>query len=470
MEKEKNDEVRENILDKTKERQRANVRWIYGLEPGLFMLYFAFNLTNAILQNQLLKQICLQLGYNLTICSNLNTDNVTKAVEEEVQPFVSNINSSILLLNSIIPALFSLILGSWTDKFGRKKILIMSFTGYTTTLGLITLMSYISDHITPLSPWCYFFSELPMCLMGGWPTLDIAVCCYVTDLSDEKNRSFRLGTITFLNFLSSFTAYFSSSFILEATSSTTVFIISFCCATTAFIYTVFMVDESIIVPHNVSAAKQVKEIFSITRIKEIFSTLFKKRPFKERRILWTLMAIVTLAVFTMHGNGTVNYLFVREKFGWALREWTIFDSTNTAITVFGLFFGLTFLKKYLQISDMAIGILALTSSIIDSTFKAFATETYQMYLSSVFGFFRLLTTPVFRSIMSNVLPHGEIGKIYSATTGFEAFSGLGAGPLYSNIYNKTLTTFPGAFQLITASVFIVDLILAILVGRWKKSV
>lgn len=468
-EEEKVDNVRENILDKPEESRRRIVRWNYGLELPLFLLYFAFNLTNAILQNQLLKQTCLQLGYNVTICSSLNTDDFTKAVEEEVQPHVSNINSTILMLNSIVPALLGLLLGSWTDKYGRKKVLMMSFTGYTSTLVLITLFSYISDHVKPLSPWYYVIAEIPMCFMGGWPTLDIAVCCYVTDLSDEKNRSFRLGTITFLNFLSNFSAYFISSFILEATNATIVFMISSSFSIIGFVITILFVDESIHVPNDVSAWTQFKEIFSITRVKEIFSTLFKKRSFKERRILWSLMAIVTLVVFTMHGNGTVNYLFVREKFGWALREWTIFDSTNTVITVFGLFIGLTVLKKWLQISDMTIAILALVSSVIDSTFKAFATESYQMYVSSAFGFFRLLSTPVFRSIMSNILPHSEIGKIYSATTSLEAFSGLGAGPLYSRIYNKTFTTFPGAFLLITSSVFIIDLIVALFVYRWKSA-
>lgn len=468
MEDEKSS-VHENMFDRKDQSRRKSVRWTYGLEPAIFTLYFAFNLTNAVLQNQLLKQMCLQLGYNLTTCTNLNTDNFTQAVEEEVQPHVANINSSILLLNSIFPALLSLLLGSWTDKFGRKKILLLSFTGYTSTLCLISIISYISDHVTPLSPWYYFISEIPMCLMGGWPTLDIAVCCYVTDLSHEKTRSFRLGTITFLNFLSSFSAYFSSSFILESTNATIVFVISFSCAISAFIYTIYFVDESIHVTEGVSAVDQVKEVFSFSRVKEIFGTLTKKRSNNERRMLWVLMTIITLAVFTMHGNGTVNYLFVREKFGWALREWTIFDSINTVITVGGLFVGITVLKKFFKMSDMLLALLALVSSVIDSTFKAFATQPYQLYMSSGFGVFRLLTTPVFRSIMSNIIPHSEIGKIYSATTSFEALSGLGAGPLYSGVYKATLTTFPGAFHLITASVFVVDIFLAFAVRHWRRS-
>ena len=178
------------------------------------------------------------------------------------------------------------------------------------------------------------------------------------------------------------------------------------------------------------------------------------------------MLIVTLVVFTMHVTGTLNYLFVREKFEWTLREWTVFESSNTIISVGGLFIGLTVLKKGLKISDMKLAMLALASSIVDSTFKAFATRSIHMYLSSGISLFRLLSTPMFRSIMSIVLPHEEIGKIYSLTTCFEALSGLGAGPLYTTIYKSTFKTFPGAFHLINTSVFTIDLFLAFMVTRW----
>lgn len=300
----------------------------------------------------------------------------------------------------------------------------------------------------------------------GWPLLDIGVCCYVADLSTEKNRSFRLGSITFLNFLSNVSAYYSSSFILAATNLTVVFLISFSCAILGFLWAFFMIDETVIAPDNMTIMSQIKEIFSTDRIREIFKTFRRKRDANGRKILWSLMLIVTLVVFTMHGTGTLNYLFVREKFEWTLREWTIFESSNTVISVFGLFIGLTVLKKALKISDMNLAILALTSSVVDSTFKAFATRSFHMYLSSGITLFRLLSTPMFRSIMSIVLPHEEIGKIYSLTTCFEALSGLGAGPLYTTIYKNTFTYFPGAFHLLNTTVFLIDLILAFFVTRW----
>lgn len=274
--------------------RRRLVRFNYGLEPALFALYFAFNLTSAVLQNQLLKQTCLTIGFDQNTCDNLNADNETKEVEEAIQPKVATINMTILLFNSIIPAILSLILGSWSDIYGRKKILMLSFSGYTCTLALITLFSFISDNIKTLSPWWYLIAEIPMSLAGGWPLLDIGVCCYIADLSNEQNRSFRLGTITFLNFMSNVSAYYSSSFILEATNLTVVFLISFSCAITGFIWAIFIIDESILPPENVKRTDIVKEVFSKDRVQEIFATFRKKRENNGRKILWSLMLIVTL--------------------------------------------------------------------------------------------------------------------------------------------------------------------------------
>lgn len=150
-----------------KNNRRREVRFNYGLEPALFAIYFAFNLTSAVLQNQLLKQTCLSLNYNLTTCENLNADNETKEIEEEIQPHVATINMTILIFNSVIPAILSLILGSFSDIYGRRKILMMSFSGYTCTIALITLFSYVNENVKNISPWWYLVAEMPMSFAGG---------------------------------------------------------------------------------------------------------------------------------------------------------------------------------------------------------------------------------------------------------------------------------------------------------------
>lgn len=406
------------------------------------------------------------MEFDKTTCDNLNTENNTKEVEEALQPKVANINMTLLLLNSIVPAIMSLIVGSWSDIYGRKKILMISFSGYTSTLALITLFSYISDNVKLISPWWYLVAEMPMTFAGGWPLLDIAFCCYVADLSSEDMRSFRIGMIGVLNIMGNVSAYYSSSFILSATNLTTVFLIAFLCCLIGFLWMIFFIDETVKPPENMSLIDQVKEIFSKERTQDIWITFKKYRENNGRKILWFLILIPALVVSTMHGTASLNYLFVREKFAWTLREWTIFESSNTLISALGLFIGLIIFKKYFKISDMKLAVFGLTLSVIDSTFKALATQPYHLYLSSGITLFRLLSMPMLRSIVSVVISHAEIGKVYSLTTCFEALSGLGAGPLYNVVYKSTFTTFPGAFYFLNAGIFALNLILTIFVSRW----
>lgn len=52
-----------------------------------------------------------------------------KLIETQVQPYVARILMARSLLESIIPAIVSLFIGPWSDKFGRRPIVLTTFTG-----------------------------------------------------------------------------------------------------------------------------------------------------------------------------------------------------------------------------------------------------------------------------------------------------------------------------------------------------
>lgn len=427
----------------------------------------------SIVQNQMLKQECEITGYNMTVCADLtksSKSNFTQDIESEIQPKIADVSSAITMLNSFFPPIYSLFLGAWSDKFGRKPIMMMSFIGYSSTLVLFAIISFLSDNIGVLSPWVFFYAELPMCLLGGWPLLDVAACCYVTDISEKSKHAIRLGTIGFINLTMNFVGHLSASSIYEATSASTVFIISFCSCISGLILLICIVDESIPEPQDNSTSTRIRNIVSWTNINGVLETLFKRREKSLRKILWYLIPIAILAVFTMHGNGTVGYLFGRKKFNWGMREYNVYDATNTAITALGIFVGLTLFKKIINVPDVKLGLLTTISAIIEAVWKAFANTPVQMYLASCIGVLRVLVNPVYRSVMTNTYDKQEIGKIFSSATAMEAFSGMAAGPLYSSVYKATIDTWPGAFHLITAIVFGIMFILGLLILRHSRKI
>jgi len=52
-----------------------------------------------------------------------------QAIETELQPYVANLFLSRTLLESIVPAFCGLFIGSWSDHYGRKPLLIVSMIG-----------------------------------------------------------------------------------------------------------------------------------------------------------------------------------------------------------------------------------------------------------------------------------------------------------------------------------------------------
>lgn len=442
----------------------------FRLEPALLLLFFGYNLSSVIIPNQLLKQTCLKDGFNATDCDSLGImNNATKEIEEIIQPEVAKILMTTSLLNAIIPAVLSLFLGPWTDKFGRKKVICATFFGFTTTLALLTVISFISDQRDMINPWIYVYPYIPMIITGGWPTMIVSILCYVTDLSNEKNRSSRLALIEMIIFLGVLLGTFSSSFVLKIVGPTLMFVISTGCALVASVYIVVAVDESVAVIEPASACEQIKELCSPAPVVEMMKTCFKRRSFKERRILWCLITILMFTVFTMNGTSNIFYLFVRQQFHWTLKQATMFDSINIFVAIIGVFVGVSVMKKALSFSDISLAFVAIVSMLGDSVMKAFAQTSLEMYAASGIWLFKILTAPMCRSLIATVVPNNEIGKVFSIASSFEAVSSLIASPLYTFIYSTTFKTFAGAFYLITAGVYVINLVLIYCVFRMKRT-
>lgn len=455
----------ESVSDKNVVSSRKQQRW--ALEPALFLLFFGWFLSVSIVTNQILKQTCLYtFKFSESICDGLDDKNLTLSVEQEIQPYVANILMTTSILNSIVPTVLSLFLGTWSDKYGRKKVLNCVFVGYTTTMGWFAIVSYISHHVAVLSPWNYLFAQLPFMMFGGLPTTIIIILCYITDQTTETNRSTRITIVEIIMFTSVLIAVASSSFVLEWTDAPTLFTISFSSIFIGTLIVIFFVEETVHVKQDVKLIDQCKDLFTTEVLKQLFVTCTQPRPFKQRRILWLITVILVITNFTNHGSQTVFYLFTRQKFGWNLQDMTLYESGTMLMTVFGSIIGLVVMKKILGLSDLTMSMVSLVSLLVDGLIKTVANYSWQLYVASAIALFKLISGPMLRSILSMIVSKHEISKIYSITQSIEGIAGLGAAPLYTKTYAATFTTFPSAFNLITSGSFAIAVVLAILISRW----
>lgn len=82
-----------------------------------------------------------------------------------------------------------------------------------------------------------------------------------------------------------------------------------------------------------------------------------------------------------------------------------------------------------------------------------------MFIGGVLRSFGGASTAMARSIVSKVTSSNEAGKIFSLISAILTISGFISSPMYTWVYNLTLNSFSGAYNLCSAAFFGSSLIL-----------
>ena len=85
-----------------------------------------------IQQNLIIAKVCKDLGYSQDICDDINSH---EEEEDAVQTRASQINMYLSILGSLPCMLVALFIGPWSDKNGRKPVMIIPMIGEGDTGG-----------------------------------------------------------------------------------------------------------------------------------------------------------------------------------------------------------------------------------------------------------------------------------------------------------------------------------------------
>ena len=99
---------------------------LLSLEPIIFLQTFTWGLGSVIQQNLIIAKVCKDLGYSLEICDDINNHD---AEDDAVQTRASQINMYMSILGSLPCMLVALFIGPWSDKNGRKPVMIIPMIG-----------------------------------------------------------------------------------------------------------------------------------------------------------------------------------------------------------------------------------------------------------------------------------------------------------------------------------------------------
>lgn len=169
------------------------------VEPLLAGLIVPSVISRFAMGNLNLDKACrVNKGFGDEICDALvkkTSDNYT-FYEQEVQKLISSIDIWKGLIQTAMPCIIIIFLGAWSDRTGKRKLCIM-----LPIYG--ELLTAISNLVN-----VYFFYEIPVqitvlmetifpAFTGGWVTMFLGVFSYISDITSEESRTFRVGLVNF---------------------------------------------------------------------------------------------------------------------------------------------------------------------------------------------------------------------------------------------------------------------------------
>lgn len=161
------------------------------VEPMLGCYIVSSVLASLATQNLNLQKACrVNLRLDNGTCSALESRNTVNYAKEEVmvQELVADMIIWKTIVQSSIPSVLIIFIGSWSDRnHKRKPCMLMPIIGeFLTSIGLLVCTYYF--HELPMEV-AGLVESIPPAMTGGWMTMFMAVFSYVGDVTTVSSFS-----------------------------------------------------------------------------------------------------------------------------------------------------------------------------------------------------------------------------------------------------------------------------------------
>ncbi|XP_078050574.1 putative peptidoglycan muropeptide transporter SLC46 isoform X2 [Augochlora pura] len=398
----------------------------------------------------------ITLSINNTECLLLH-ENISSAealkIDEQVQPVASIIITVKTCIECIIPSFLSLFLGPWSDKHGRKSILLLGYVGVSLT-NLIYSMITICD----ISPWFLLIACIPYTCCGGFCIILLGTICYITDISNDKDRAAHLAWLEALIFLGIIAGMLVGPIVFRTYGYTAVFGMATVSCILPGLYICLFVPETI----SNNNTKTLNSLFDLQLVKELIITCTKKRDGFNRYIVWCCIIVMNLLGIAFQGETTIGYLFSSLRLGWDVDKYSIYLVIRLLLITFGIIFGVNVLATYAGLSEETVAILSVFSTLSSSLCQSLTLKPWHMYVAAGIGTFGGVASPMMRTILSKSVPSKDTGKVFSLTVSIETLIPAIAAALYGMIYSYFMPPiYPVPVYLVSAGICVVTILLLI---------
>jgi len=459
-------------VDKSKEEDNVKAGFLWkmiskiGIEPVVILMNLGWTMYWVQTANLYIEKTCKVGSFffgNGTTFSNEVCDNLFNGTFPEEQEYVQTVVANVEMVSNLIKqipcVIFALFLGPWSDRAGRKPLILVPYLGYFLFCMAMIVNTYFFDELYVEFLWFENISAL----CGSYVIFLIGCYGFLADTTSAETRTIRMAVMDGCLFGMEIIGNYINGPLFKQFGYYGSFGCGAFCFVSGFFFVLFFFKEpKKQAPPSESKDAGGRSAVSLKNVANSFSVLVKKREGGMRHIV-----ILTYACFAM-GSLThtgMDYLFFRRKFTWtdedSLISWYNHLRSYTAIgDVIALFVILPLLVRTLQLHDMTIVIIAVLSQAVKSLIYFFAGDKSSIYYVIGFSMLHCLNTQPLRSSMTKLVGQGDVGAIFACVAAGQAISGF-ATPLYNKIYIATMSWNVGAVYLVASAFQALILVCAI---------
>ncbi|XP_011860808.1 PREDICTED: proton-coupled folate transporter-like [Vollenhovia emeryi] len=426
------------------------------VQPPTILLLLAVTMSGTVFTDLLLNRTCVvTLKINETECLLLHKNSTSKEalrLNSIVQPYTSLVIMAKAFMESIIPSLLTLFLGPWSDKYGRKPLIL---SGYISTSLTYLLLSVLAQW--DVGPWYFLIAYIPTGLLGGIGVLILASVCYITDITDDNERAWHLAWLDALISLGALIGLLCGPVIFEACGYSAVFGVAFMFCALATLYIIFFVPETV---HSQTCG--IREVFDFKLVKDLINTCTSKRDGFNRSLVWSCIACLTLVLIVFEGSLAIGYLFTSAKLGWTVEKYSTYVAADAMVGIFGTISGIRLMRNYAGFPEAVVAIISVTSSLGSVLVRAFTWQSWHMYLSVALGMFGNISRSMIRAVLSKAIPTQDTGKVFSLAAALETLLPFASASLYTFFYSHYMPPlYPLPVWFLSAVFYVITIVILI---------
>uniref|UniRef100_T1J6Y8 Major facilitator superfamily (MFS) profile domain-containing protein n=1 Tax=Strigamia maritima TaxID=126957 RepID=T1J6Y8_STRMM len=436
------------------------------VEPAIFLHFAGFLMAYVMVQSLIIRKVCLH-RMNLTDeqCRIIINN---KTMEEEAQGYATNFMMYKTVLDTLPSVFWGLFIGSWSDKFGRKYLLIVPNVGSCVSMLLLALVAYKTE-------WnenYILLSSAIFVLTGGMLVMDTGVMSYIADITTPEKRTLRYGLVSAAILCGAPVGLTIGGQIFKHFNYTyePVFVISAAVFGLNVLYVAFFIRESVKVDIKKSR-NMCLEFLNVENVKQTWVTFIKKRENNGRKQLFLLLLAVSVIFMPLYAKGSLTLTYTRLKFEWDEETFGHYQTADFVFNFLGLMLLLPLMSKLFKWQDITIGIISSFGKILSEILIGISVKGWMLFAAAPIFMLAALTSVIVKTMISRRVSASEQGKIISVISIAEGIVPIIGSAILTPVYNATkATNVKGAVYFVIAGLAVFPILVLIYISQQRKKI